>query len=193
MKINPIKKAIIRACTDADFRSRLAADPRKALAEEGLIVPPDVQIVIHEPDENKMQVVLPGLPLAGAKDASRRPLTEVVADTPAGLKLEWREHLLLAEGRLDSATAPALRRELQRAFWDVDLDMAKVTFLSSAGLSALLAGQKHLNENDAKLRLFDVPEAVFSVIEMAGFAELFECVYRDNLDGLAFLPMYELH
>ncbi len=193
MKINPIKKAIIRACTDAEFRARLVSDPRKALAEEGLSVPPDVQIVIHEPDETKMQVVLPGLPISGALDASRKPITEVVADMPAGLKLEWREHLLLAEGRIDSTTAPALRRELQRAFWDVDLDMAKLTFLSSAGLSALLAGQKHLNENDSKLRLFDVPETVFSVFEMAGFSEMFECVYRDNLDGLAFLPMYELH
>lgn len=192
MKINPIKKAIIRACTDAEFRNRLASDPRKALAEEGLVVPDDVQIVIHEPDENKMQIVLPGLPLAGV-DASRKPFSEVVTDIQESLKLEWREHLLIAEGRIDSATAPALRRELQRAFWDVDLDMAKVTFLSSAGLSALLAGQKHLNENDAKLRLFDVPETVSSIIEMAGFAEFFECVFRDNLDGLAFLPMYELH
>ena len=32
MKMNPLQQAMVRACTDAAYRARLLADPRKALA-----------------------------------------------------------------------------------------------------------------------------------------------------------------
>jgi hypothetical protein len=32
MKMNPLQRAIVRTCTDAAYRARLLADPRKALA-----------------------------------------------------------------------------------------------------------------------------------------------------------------
>ena len=34
MAVNPVKQALVRACTDAAYRARLLADPRQALAEE---------------------------------------------------------------------------------------------------------------------------------------------------------------
>jgi anti-anti-sigma factor len=71
---------------------------------------------------------------------------------------------------------------LRRAFADVDLDLADVDFLSSAGLSALLTGQKHLLEHDCRLRLVDVQEAVRNVLDLAGFGELFEIIDRQDLE-----------
>jgi threonine dehydratase len=58
--------------------------------------------------------------------------------------------------------------------------LAAVTFLSSAGLGALLAGQKHLVARDRNLRLVDVPEAVCTVLETVGFIDLFEIVDRES-------------
>lgn len=188
MKMNPLRKAIVRACTDREYRDRLLADPHRALAEEGLEVPASVRIVVHESAEDKIRVVLPSRQDAEMKDRSRVVLAGPVADVPAGLSLKWECQILIAEGRIDSNTAPALKRELLRSFQDTDLDLAKVTFLSSAGLSALLAGMKHLQENDASLRLLDVPEQIFNVIELAGFADMFEVVDRSELQGLPFTP-----
>ena len=183
---NQLAKAIVRACSESAFRERLINNPRKALAEEGIQVPEDVNVVIHESSEDILRVVLPCM-TAGLPDTAKEPFFGAVKDVPDGLSLEWRENLLVAEGRIDSATAPALKRELIRAFWDVDLDLSHVTFLSSAGLSALLAGQKHLQENDCKMRLLDVPEVINNVLEIAGFSELFETVDRSALESMSYL------
>lgn len=174
MIVNPVKQAMVRACTDASYRGRLLDDPRKALAEEGIQVPSDVEIRVHESQEDKLMVVLPaerGENLAGRS----QPLPAgPVADLPKGLTLEWQADSLIATGRIDSSTAPALRRELEKAFVDIDVVMSGVKFLSSAGLGALLAGQKHLAAHDSNLRLMDVPEEVRNVLELSGFVDLFE-------------------
>ncbi len=183
---NPLSKAIMRACSEPEYRARLINNPRKALEEEGIPVPEDVNVVIHESSEDVLRVVLPCM-TAGLPDKSKEPFFGAVKDAPAGLGMEWRENLLVAEGRIDSTTAPALKRELLRAFWDVDLDLSHITFLSSAGLSALLAGQKHLQENDCKLRLLDVPEVINNVLEIAGFSEIFEMVDRSALESMSYL------
>ena len=60
MKTNPLKQAIVRASTDAAYRARLLADPRKALAEEGIDVPPEIEVKVHENTDNKIVAVLPG-------------------------------------------------------------------------------------------------------------------------------------
>ncbi|HJY81431.1 MAG TPA: hypothetical protein VKK81_10150 [Candidatus Binatia bacterium] len=72
-----------------------------------------------------------------------------MADVPSGLTLEWQGTALIAKGRIDTNAAPALRRERQRAFVNVDLVMSDVTFLSSLGLAALLARQKYLATHDS--------------------------------------------
>ena len=68
MAVNPVKQAIIRACTDAAYRIRLLADPRKALAEEGIEVPPGIEVRIHENTDNKIIAVLPGPQAAELRD-----------------------------------------------------------------------------------------------------------------------------
>jgi anti-anti-sigma factor len=182
MKANPVKQAIVRACTDAAYRARLLANPRAALAEEGIEVPPEIEVRVHENTDNKIVAVLPGPQAADLQERTRQLPSGPVADVPAGLTLEWQGPSLVAKGRIDTNTAPALRRELQRAFVDVDLVMTEVSFLSSPGLAALLAGQKHLAAHDSNLRLADVPPEIRNVLEMVGFLDLFEIVNRSSLD-----------
>ena len=182
MKLNPVKQAIVRACTDAAYRARLLADPRKALAEEGIEVPAEIEVRVHENSDNKIVAVLPGPQVAEIRERTRQLPSGLVAEVPPGLILEWQKTALIAKGRIDTNTAPALRRELQKAFVDIDLVMTDVTFLSSPGLAALLAGQKHLAAHDSHLRLFDVPLEIRNVLEMVGFLDLFEIVAPSSLD-----------
>jgi anti-anti-sigma factor len=182
MMNNPVKQAIMRACTDKAYRARLLADPRRALAEEGLDVPSGIEVRVHESTEDKLLVVLPGPQDTELQAHTRQLPAGPVANVPAGLTLAWQDGLLVATGRIDSTTAPALQRELQRMFVDVDMVMSAVTFLSSAGLAALLAAQKHLAAHDCRLRLLDVPEPIFNVLEMVGFIDLFEIVNRTATD-----------
>lgn len=174
MKANPLQQAIIRACTDEAYRARLLAKPQAALLEEGIAVPSDVQICVHESRDDKLLIVLPGPQNIGKPDLPQRMPNGPVADVPNGLTLEWNDSILVAVGRIDSTTAPAFKRELLRAAEDIDVDLAKVVFMSSAGLSALLAGQQHLNKLDCRLRLMRVPETIENVLEMAGFLDQFE-------------------
>jgi hypothetical protein len=54
------KVLINKACTDADFRLRLRADPKAAIRETfGVEVPPDVQIEVLEETPSKFYLVLP--------------------------------------------------------------------------------------------------------------------------------------
>src|SRR5262245_25598051 len=182
MKINPLQQALVRACTDAAYRARLLADPRKALAEAGIEVPPDIAVHVHENTDNKIIAVLPGPQAAELREHIRQLPSGPVADVPSGLTLEWQGTTLNAKGRIHVNTAPALRRELQRAFIDIDLVMAEVAFLSSPGLAALLAGQKHLATHDSHVRLVDVPQDIRNVLEMVGFLDLFELVTRNSVD-----------
>jgi len=182
MKANPVKQAVVRACTDAAYRARLLADPRKALAEEGIEVPPEIEVRVHENTDNKIVAVLPGPQAAELRERTRQLSSGPVASVPSGLTLEWEGTSLVAKGRIDTNTAPALRRELQKAFVDIDLVMTDVAFLSSPGLAALLAGQKHLATHDSHLRLVDVPPDIRNVLEMVGFLDLFEVVNRSSLD-----------
>jgi anti-anti-sigma factor len=182
MKANPVKQAIVRACTDTAYRARLLADPRKALAEEGIEVPAEIEVRVHENTDNKIVAVLPGPQAAELREHTRQLSSGPVAGVPAGLTLEWEGTSLVAKGRIDTNTAPALRRELQKAFVDIDLVMTDVAFLSSPGLAALLAGQKHLTAHDSHLRLVDVPPDIRNVLEMVGFLDLFEIINRSSLD-----------
>lgn len=186
MKVNPLKQVIIKACIDKAFRARLLADPKKALDEEGIAVPPDVEVIVHEEgQDDKILIVLPGPEGAGLKEQPRHLPDGPVSDVPENLTLEWKDGNLVAEGRIDSSTAPALKRELLRASDDMDFDMSKVTYLSSAGLSALLAGLKHLSNLNYELRLVKVPDIILNVLDIAGFGEMFEIIdYKTYFDPL---------
>jgi anti-anti-sigma factor len=177
---NPVKRAIARACADAAYRALLVNEPRRAFAEENYELPEAVEVSVREISKDKLVVVLPEHPDAVFGEQIGHLPKGAVKNTPSGLSLEWRGSNLMVAGRIDSITAPALRRELERARLDIDLVLAAVTFLSSAGLGALLAGQKYLVAQGCNLRLVDVPESVCTVLETVGFIDLFEIIDRES-------------
>ena len=77
------------------------------------------------------------------------------------------------EGRLDTTTAPKLE-ELRGSVDGVSrlvFDLAKLEYISSAGLRVLLAMQKLMNRQGAML-LRNVNEAVMEVFEVTGFSDI---------------------
>jgi threonine dehydratase len=177
---NPVKRAIARACTDPTYRALLVNEPRRAFARENCELPEGIEVTVREASRDKLLVVIPVDSDAVSGGQQVHVPTGVVEDVPRGLSLEWQGASLVVAGRIDAITAPALRRELERARFDIDLVFAAVTFLSSAGLGALLAGQKHLVAQNCHLRLVDVPERVRTVLETVGFLDLFEIIRRDG-------------
>ena len=77
-------------------------------------------------------------------------------------------------GRLDTTTAPELERTvaaLPDTAKELILDMAEVTYISSAGLRVLLGAQKKMNKLGS-MKLTGVREAVMEVLEITGFADI---------------------
>lgn len=78
------------------------------------------------------------------------------------------------EGRLDTTTAPKLEEEPRGSVDGVSrlvFDLAKLEYISSAGLRVLLAMQKLMNRQGAML-LRNVNEAVMEVFEVTGFSDI---------------------
>ena len=78
------------------------------------------------------------------------------------------------EGRLDTTAAPlfeeSLRGELDGVACLV-LVMAKLEYLSSAGLRVILAAQKHMSKK-GKLVLKQVPEVILEILDVTGFIDI---------------------
>lgn len=78
------------------------------------------------------------------------------------------------EGRLDTMTAPKLEEELRGSVDGVSrlvFDLAKLEYISSAGLRVLLAMQKLMNQQ-GEMMLQNVNEAVMEVFEVTGFSDI---------------------
>ena len=78
------------------------------------------------------------------------------------------------EGRLDTTTAPQLEAELKQSIGDnneLNLDFAKLEYISSAGLRVLLAAQKVMNKQ-GKMVIRNVNDVISEVFEVTGFADI---------------------
>lgn len=78
------------------------------------------------------------------------------------------------EGRLDTTTAPQLEAELKQSVADnteLNLDFAKLEYISSAGLRVLLAAQKVMNKQ-GKMVIRNVNDVIAEVFEVTGFADI---------------------
>lgn len=83
--------------------------------------------------------------------------------------------LLTVEGRVDTNTSPQLQERLLKAFQKgsrVILDFEQVEYVSSAGLRALLIGQKTANSKKGSMKLIHVQEAVQEVLDLSGFSAI---------------------
>jgi anti-sigma B factor antagonist len=81
--------------------------------------------------------------------------------------------VLHVAGAVDSNTAPELQAALLRATeapsGTVEIDVAKVSYMSSAGLRALLLAAKALQKRGERLSLSNVPPQIQNVLNLTGF------------------------
>lgn len=83
------------------------------------------------------------------------------------------------EGRVDTNTAPLLQQAILNAYQKsnhVVLNFTDVPYISSAGLRALLIGQKTANSKKGTMELVHVAPAVLSILEQTGFIEILTVV-----------------
>jgi anti-sigma B factor antagonist len=86
--------------------------------------------------------------------------------------------VLHIEGRVDSSTAPQLITAfdalIQAGRFHIIMDFAGVSFLSSAGLRAMINAQKSCKRfNRGEVVLAAVPSNICSALDLAGFIPLF--------------------
>ena len=87
--------------------------------------------------------------------------------------------ILALEGRLDTTTAVQLEAALIPAFDEakqIELDFAKLAYVSSAGLRVLLMGQKTAKAKNSSMTLTGVSAEIMEVFEMTGFADMLTIV-----------------
>ncbi len=96
--------------------------------------------------------------------------------------------MVKVEGRVDSATAPQLAETLEAVTkagrFKIVLDLAGVSFMSSAGLRVLINHPKTCKRyNRGEVVLAAIPENIYSALDLAGFIPLFK-VFDDSLTAV---------
>ena len=84
------------------------------------------------------------------------------------------ELLLSLEGRLDTVTAPDLEKELTADYDAADsltLDLARLEYISSAGLRVLLAAHKVMAHKGG-IKITNANDIVREVFEVTGFSDI---------------------
>lgn len=82
--------------------------------------------------------------------------------------------ILELSGKLDTNTSPELERAIDDLFTsdevkNLELDMAGITYLSSAGLRVLLSAQKKINMLQGELVITNASKTLKEVFEITGF------------------------
>ena len=96
------------------------------------------------------------------------------------ITLEHLESMVVlhAVGPVDSNTATQLQEPLLRVaeapHGAVELDLAEVPYMSSAGLRVLLVAAKALQKRGERLRLVNVPLHIYNVLNLAGFTSFID-------------------
>lgn len=76
------------------------------------------------------------------------------------------------DGRIDTNTSPQLQQEILTSFQKVNkviLDFAKCEYISSAGLRALLIGQKTAASKRGSMKLINLTDVVREVLAVTKF------------------------
>lgn len=78
------------------------------------------------------------------------------------------------EGRLDTTTAPQLEADIKESITDINslvMDLAKLEYISSAGLRVLLSAQKTMNKQGSMV-VRNVRDEVNEIFDVTGFADI---------------------
>ena len=93
-------------------------------------------------------------------------------------KIEDAKASVSLEGRLDTVTAPELEKELSALIPDImelTLDLAKLDYISSAGLRVLLSVHKIMDRKGG-LKVANAGETIMDIFEVTGFSEILDLV-----------------
>lgn len=77
-------------------------------------------------------------------------------------------------GRLDTVTAPKLEETLRETCNDVTVlifDLAKLEYISSAGLRVLLSAQKTMNKQGS-MKVINACEEIMEIFDITGFTDI---------------------
>ena len=78
------------------------------------------------------------------------------------------------EGRLDTATAPELKKELEEVLGEAEelvFDFEGLEYMSSAGLRILLATQKKMSAKGG-MKVTNVNDVISEIFEITGFSDI---------------------
>ena len=93
-----------------------------------------------------------------------------IDETRSDDKLQLNVH-----GKIDAVSSPELQTEVLKAFQkcpNVILNFADVTYISSAGLRALLIGQKTAGSKGGKFLIINANETVLDVLRVTGLGKV---------------------
>lgn len=79
------------------------------------------------------------------------------------------------EGRLDTMTAPELDKNLSgelTGITELVFDFNGLVYLSSAGLRSILAFQKQMNKQSAKMIIRGANDSIMEVFTITGFVDI---------------------
>lgn len=85
--------------------------------------------------------------------------------------------ILRLGGRLETSTAPELQEIVENMPDDIaelQIDMEKLEYVSSAGLRVLLAASKKMKVKRGTMSVHHVNEEVMEVFEITGFKEILD-------------------
>ncbi|MCU0490836.1 MAG: STAS domain-containing protein [Chloroflexaceae bacterium] len=104
-----------------------------------------------------------------------------------------RVDLLTVSGRVDAATAPQLKTEIENLFnegrYRIVLDLANLEYVSSPGLRVFIEARKKAREwkitdlEGGDIRIAHLPPRVKEVFDLTGFTSLFE-LYDDTVEAV---------
>lgn len=83
--------------------------------------------------------------------------------------------ILSIEGRIDTNSSTQLQAKILQAFQKakhLELDFEKTDYITSAGLRALLIGQKTAASKGGSMKLLHVCPMIMNVFNMSGFAKI---------------------
>lgn len=83
--------------------------------------------------------------------------------------------VLAVEGRVDTNTAPTLQEAILAAFQknnNIEINFLDVAYVSSAGLRALLIGQKTAASKGGSMEITNVSDTVMEVFSVTGFKSI---------------------
>ena len=87
---------------------------------------------------------------------------------------------VVVEGRLDAAQAVKAQTFLDQVEGQCVLDMAKLVYVSSAGLGVLLKTHKRLMGVGSGIKLINVSHHIHDIFRYSGFDKIFEIVPAGN-------------